>query len=304
MEKEPVKDQVPRSMSTSCQLVTEELVFQETLTQFLLEQPDFYVIACVGLPGVGKSTLMRQLSGCPTSFSLLTRDKITNAEPGTLGIEAFVTSDRVVWIDCQPLMSAGVAERDIARSRETYKENLGSEALTLSATTEVLALHTLAFIYCVADVVLVVQDHFPNPHLIRLLQTAEMLKPNLSVDESTVDHLPNLVFIHQGKQHMSTKSMNEFYHRCFQTSRLRYKSKLNQFVGKPADGQTNLVILPDDSFAFKQIIDQLRCGLLALPKLTLNPLALSEKTWLMFAHKAWETVRKSALINEYSRLLP
>lgn len=33
---------------------------------------------------------------------------------GTIGLDAFVTGDRIIWLDCQPLLSAAIAEREIA----------------------------------------------------------------------------------------------------------------------------------------------------------------------------------------------
>jgi hypothetical protein len=32
---------------------------------------------------------------------------------GTIGLDAYVTEDRVIWLDCQPLLSTAIAEREI-----------------------------------------------------------------------------------------------------------------------------------------------------------------------------------------------
>ena len=35
-------------------------------------------------------------------------------ESSTKGLDAFVSSERVIWLDCQPLLSAAAAERELA----------------------------------------------------------------------------------------------------------------------------------------------------------------------------------------------
>lgn len=39
---------------------------------------------------------------------------------GTIGLDAYVTGDRVIWLDCQPLLSAAIAEREMTTSHSKY----------------------------------------------------------------------------------------------------------------------------------------------------------------------------------------
>jgi hypothetical protein len=46
-------------------------------------------------------------------FSIATSHLQMKGLTGTIGLDAYVTEDRVIWLDCQPLLSAAIAEREI-----------------------------------------------------------------------------------------------------------------------------------------------------------------------------------------------
>jgi ABC-type thiamine transport system ATPase subunit len=53
----------PPEMKSSVKLVDEAFQFCDGSLEFLLDQNDFMVVGCLGLQGVGKSTLMSFLAG-------------------------------------------------------------------------------------------------------------------------------------------------------------------------------------------------------------------------------------------------
>ena len=61
------------SMSTSVKVLNEELIFLDSLSDYLTDNPDFIVIGCVGLQWSGKSTILSHLasSRCTNVFMLL-----------------------------------------------------------------------------------------------------------------------------------------------------------------------------------------------------------------------------------------
>jgi ABC-type thiamine transport system ATPase subunit len=53
----------PPEMKGSIKLVDETFLFCDGALEFLLDQSDFIVVGCLGLQGVGKSTIMSLLAG-------------------------------------------------------------------------------------------------------------------------------------------------------------------------------------------------------------------------------------------------
>ena len=47
-------------------------------------------------------------------FNISTANLQLKGESSTIGLDAFISSDRIIWLDCQPLLSAAVAERELS----------------------------------------------------------------------------------------------------------------------------------------------------------------------------------------------
>nr|CAG4650528.1 EOG090X0EPT [Sida crystallina] len=315
--REPSSKGMGLVMSSPVKMLNEELLFVDTFGDFLGDNPDFLVVGCVGLQWSGKSSVLSHLatSDCSsitrqTVFNISTTSHQMKGESSTIGLDAYISSERVIWLDCQPLLSAAVAERELASSysKEAYKEPLSKmeASCCVGTTVEVESLQMLSFLYCICHVLLVVQDSLADPNLVRLLQTAEMLKPNMSTDESGGDHMPHLITLYNRGQptdlvpEMMDKTL-QFYRRAFAKSRLQIASRL---VSNPAGNRSlgaqhtshlaafalhhddiNFVPLLDWSLqdeggvSYDQIIPPLKRALLALPRTTFGPPALTEKTW-------------------------
>lgn len=80
---------------------------------------------------------------------------------GTIGVDAFVTPDRVILLDSQPLLSAAAVDRlatqDAKRHDFTPAEN----------AVETQSLQLTAFLLSVCHVVILMQDWFFDPTLLR-----------------------------------------------------------------------------------------------------------------------------------------
>jgi len=144
----------------------------------------------------------------------------------------------------------------------------------------------------------------------RLLQTAEMLKPNLSSDDTSVDHMPHLIMLYNRGQpsdlvpEIMEKTL-KFHRHAFAKSRLqissrlvtsRYQQQQQQQQHKQHGSLTasanhhdiNFVPLLDWSLScngscvwtpYDQTIPYLKRALLSLPRNSIGPPALTEKTW-------------------------
>ncbi|CAG0887458.1 unnamed protein product [Darwinula stevensoni] len=187
----------PPLMKASMKLMDpESLKFSESCLEFLLDHPECLVVGCIGLQGVGKSTILSLLCGGKLNdsksfpFMAETPEQLEMSEHCTNGIRIFASFERVIFLDMQPLMSPSVMDR-LAQKEKKYSFDYGC----LHTTIEIQALQMVALFLNICHVVLVVQDFVLDPNIIRLVQAAEMLKPyGLSPEDP--ESFPHVVFVH------------------------------------------------------------------------------------------------------------
>jgi protein SMG9 len=83
------------------------------------------------------------------------------------------------------------------------KKFLTPEFSSTENAMEIQSLQIAAFMLSVCHVVLVVQDWFYDPNLIRFLQSAEMLKPSTPTttqDEEIIEYSPHIMFVQNKAQ--------------------------------------------------------------------------------------------------------
>jgi hypothetical protein len=112
---------------TVCKFVTERFQFVGVgdALKLLNDNTDFTVIAVLGLAGAGKSAILNDLAtmtaswggaggggldrGLPRKpFAVQTEDILLDASHQTVGVDMHVTDERLILLDCQPLLSASV----------------------------------------------------------------------------------------------------------------------------------------------------------------------------------------------------
>ena len=272
-----------------------------------------------------------------TIFRIQTFEKQMLAEHCTTGLNVWVSPERLILVDCQPLLSASILDRSIQVDKKFSTEYNNS----YEDSIEMHSLQAIGFLSNICHKLLVVQDHFVDPNLIRLIQTAEMLKPSspaLTVfDEedpnpAVVDHFPDLVFVHnkavlEDFSASGLDEMNEFYARAFSKSQFHALSRGemstdNGFThshlpmeNKENELKVNLVSLPDfelfvptdcgfeSHLTFEDALLKFRRALMTSEKRPLSTAKLSEKAWFSHMQKSWENVKSSGFYAEYSRFL-
>ncbi|CAI6349731.1 unnamed protein product [Macrosiphum euphorbiae] len=299
----------------------------EGLSNCLLDQTDFLVIGCLGLQGVGKSTLMSDIANKPNLFATSTSEYLETTQNCTAGIDAYITKNRIILLDCQPILSSSVA---YSASHKRMGQSIDQSGLLVD--NEMISLQLAAFLLSVCHVVLLVQDWFFDPNIFKILQTAEMLKPAMPTshrNEELVEYFPHIVFV-QNKSFYSDfsiehiKTVQHVYSQLFARSRLHIQSgisiangnvisELNPFnCGEPI----NLFVLANsekDNNSEKNgyhkmhpgqpiLMQEFRKQLLGLPISPLTHNQLTEKTWFHYCAKVWDLIKKSQFFNEYNRL--
>ncbi|GBM02241.1 Protein SMG9 [Araneus ventricosus] len=330
----------PPEMSYPVKLVDESLQWCDSALEYLHDSSDFYVIGVMGLQGVGKSTIMSIISGIHSEkskwqlFKPQTNDLKEIGEHCTSGIDMFVTNQRVILLDTQPVMSASVMDHMIQYEK---KPPGGPDYHSVENALLMQSLQQAAFMMAVCHTIISVQDWFIDLNYLRFLLSAEMLKPTTPINihdlnplpEETTEYYPHIVFVqnHAQKKDFSANSiskMEETLSNVFQKSKLKYSGSVNPHnrrYPKDSPPKVNLFLIPDkeppdtDSPnhrfpeykihpGYKYLTESLSRQVLSMPRSLLTHTALSEKNWFHYSARIWETVKKSTLFLEYNRLLP
>ena len=117
----------------------------------------------------------------------------------TNGVEMFITSERLILLDTQPVMSLSILDEMVAHDRERRPGTGGGapDLVSGAALHNVQSIQLCSWLLSVCHVVLVLHDQAPDLNLIKLIQTAEMLKPATAAPDGTdnTDYSPQVVSI-------------------------------------------------------------------------------------------------------------
>ncbi|MCJ8728278.1 hypothetical protein PDJAM_G00002630 [Pangasius djambal] len=256
-------------MKHSIKLVDDQMNWCDSAMEYLRDQTDMLVVGVIGFQGMGKSTIMSLLSAnMPEEdqrayvFRAQTQEIKERGGNQTSGIDFYITQERVIFLDTQPILSPSILDHLINNDRK-----LPPEYNLPHTYVEMQSLQIAAFLFTVCHVVIVVQDWFTDINLYRFLQTAEMLKPSTpsashdSVGSSGPDdgseYYPHLIFLQNKARReefcpRNLKDMHMVVDKLMAHSHLKYKGMLsmldcNIFPGLDRDyfeNEVNLFLLP------------------------------------------------------------
>ncbi|ESO94857.1 hypothetical protein LOTGIDRAFT_117877, partial [Lottia gigantea] len=337
----------PPEMKHGVKLIDETLRWCDNGMEMLLDQTDYLVVGAIGLQGSGKSTILSLLGGNSVQdtyrnyiFQPQTKETKEEGSHQTNGIEMFVSSERIIFLDTQPVMSASLLDYMI-RNDKKYPTEYSSAEYCI----EMQSLQIATFLMTVCNVIIVVQDWFTDIHFLRFLQNSEMLKPQPptpSSHDSSINHddkpdyYPHIVFVQNKATREdysleSFKAMQQTLLTVFQTSRLKSQGSVSLANSgllpginpRSVETDINLFLLPTMEYykaeqesilnylpdyrgfpSFNSLIKSLRNQILSIPRSPLTHANLTEKNWFHYAARTWEAVRKSQLLADYNRLLP
>lgn len=327
----------PLTMTQPVRLIDEYMHWCENAVEHLTDQSDYLVVGFVGPQCVGKSFLASLLAGNKHTdpeksfvFKLQNRESLELCSHQTSGIQLFTTRERILVLDSQPLLSPSLLSYFIQNERKYSSEYSCAENYV-----ELQCLQQLMFLMTVCHVLVIVDDWFADPNLLRFIQTAEMLKPQMShstVDaEDSQEYYPSVVFAQNrcSRQDYTIEnylSMQKVLQVAFGRSKLQCKGRVNMGhelfpeLGDQNPGM-NLYLIPEakcrsDEAAepvsktssgcypdFGLTIQRFCNHILAMPRPPLAHVTLTEKNWLQYASRSWESIKKSQYLSEYNRLL-
>lgn len=319
-------------MKRSARIVDPYLQWREPspAADFLLDNNDFLVVGIIGQQGAGKSSLMSLLGG--NSW----RDKRFHFRPQgfeakekgvhmTNGVEMFITAERLILLDTQPVMSLSILDEMVAHDRERRPGTGGGapDLVSGAALHNVQSIQLCSWLLSVCHVVLVLHDQAPDLALLKLIQTAEMLKPATAAPDGTdnTDYAPQVVsVINRATRDLYQPSNYQACELVIQALTKYSKLTLKGHFGTwrrqlmqelPKDEKPlNLFLIPSANDrcrnpaypSFELTMRTLRNLILSYPR-NANQAHNHEKNWFANAAKAWELVKKSQMMSEYARHL-
>lgn len=156
----------------------------------------------------------------------------------TTGIDLFITQNRVIFLDCQPFLSASVLDDLINMDDNHKRSTVISDCQPVENSGEIQSLQLTAFLMSVCHIIILVQDWFVDSNVIRFIQTAEMLKPTMNTPEDEyVDYFPHLILLHNkgGMEDFSPKmfnTMQKFYRLAFKKTKMHLESGMGLGTGR------------------------------------------------------------------------
>lgn len=182
-------------MTNSISLMDENMQICENVQHYLLDQQDFLVVGILGPQGSGKSTILNKLVSnhglveqiysifvCALFYNRIQMKKLNenyrvkvfqtqstcheeDATCCTTGIDLFVTKNRVLYLDTQPILSTSELEKNATFDVRKTTNDFGSSGSEMNL--ELQSLQFAAFLFSVCHVVIFVQDWFIDPNLVR-----------------------------------------------------------------------------------------------------------------------------------------
>lgn len=247
-------------------LIDSSLRWTDSGSEFLEEnQTHFLVVGILGEQGVGKSSLMSYLAGGDfltkdSIFPCQGRENMERANNKTMGIDMYITEERIIFLDSQPILSPALLEQCIYNDRKLSGDFNGP-----AAGIEMQSLQIVSFLFSVCHVVIVLQDWFGDTRLFNFLQCAEMLRLTSPAssdsshgDNDSEEFYPHLVFVYNKAEPdlfdpMNVKAMSRTISSKFAHSKLLYKGSVSLqksslfpelSIALPLADEVNLFLIP------------------------------------------------------------
>lgn len=183
MAQGPVVIVPPPMTGHSVKLITEHGNIVEGVEQWFSDHPGHFVVGVLGGQGVGKSSLLSSFCQTPNTFTKQPPSMAAVAGYQTSGVDMYITSERMVLLDTEPLFCMANLENALRNERIT-------EGVPSDMWLDHQALVMATFLLSVCNVVLIVVDEgshwMGTTKVFKLLQRCELMMKALSLAPGVV----------------------------------------------------------------------------------------------------------------------
>ncbi|CAH9123354.1 unnamed protein product [Cuscuta epithymum] len=150
---------------------------------FLTDNTDFTVVGVIGPPGVGKSTIVNEIYGLDSNsagilplFAIQSEETRAMAKHCTAGIEARVSSERIILLDTQPVYSPSLLADIIRPDGSSTISVIAGESLSAELAHELMSIQLGVYLSSICHIIIVVSEGVHNLSMWQLMSTVDLLK--------------------------------------------------------------------------------------------------------------------------------
>ncbi|CAH9070165.1 unnamed protein product [Cuscuta europaea] len=290
---------------------------------FLTDNTDFTVVGVIGPPGVGKSTIMNEIYGLDSNstgilplFAIQSEETRAMAKHCTAGMEARVSSERIILLDTQPVYSPSLLADIMRPDGSSSISVIAGESLSAELAHELMSIQ-----------VALLKHGIPDPSSISLShpQSSSFLSEKEIKDktgEAGEEYMATPVFVHSklrkgdltphtlsqlrkalpqffsGSSFMKSKDTNISLHANSQSSNV--DSQLLKVFLLPSKQKDNALKAQYESYV--TALWKLRDQVLSMNGPSFSR-TVSERDWLKNSAKIWDLVKSSSIILDYCKTL-
>ncbi|CAO3691246.1 unnamed protein product [Umbelopsis ramanniana] len=325
----PLQEEIPNGAAVIKIMDAFESFRTDAALRALADYPGHFVVGVIGKQGVGKSTILSTFSEDPkNTFTIAPATKALDHQ--TTGIDMYVTAERIILLDTQPVLSWSVLEHTL---------RYGSlDGIPAEVWRDLKSLHSTMLLLAISDVVLVVSEGADaDMEMIRCLTRADMLKhgipefpliplEKLGLTRPEINVQPQIVFVNNkcGELELCQQvyDRNAMLLKCvLSDSKLEWQGLISFSNALPRfrkdTNLPNLFLLPyswhykhgkkdnaaEELESMDDLLRHLRNQVFAATRKSGKRGQISERDWFRNAVRTYDLILKSELVAEYLKTL-
>ncbi|KAI8577783.1 hypothetical protein K450DRAFT_249978 [Umbelopsis ramanniana AG] len=325
----PMQEEAPNAASITKIMDSFESFRVDAALRALADYPGHFVVGVIGKQGAGKSTVLSAFSEDPqNTFTIAPATKPLDHQ--TTGIDMYVTAERIILLDTQPVLSWSVLEHTL---------RYGSlDGIPAEIWRDLKSLHSIMFLLAISDVILVVSEGADaDMEMIRCLKRADMLKhgipefpliplEKLGLSRPEMNVQPQIVFVNNKCSELELCQQvydrnNLLLKSVLSDSKLEWQGLISFSNALPRFNKDtelpNLFLLPyswhykhsekveaaEELESMDDLLRHLRNQVFAATRKSGKRGQISERDWFRNAVKTYDLILKSELVAEYLKTL-
>jgi len=150
-------------------MITLSSVLYDQINKILLENVNTFVIGFIGRENVGKTTIVSHFSKIKSNK----RGPKLISKKDTVGIDMYITEERVIILDTQPILRKFKSEKKRRNYENSVPENYSKEP---DLWNSIQSFQFALFLFSICHVIIAVSDDINDTSLWQFIKTVEKIK--------------------------------------------------------------------------------------------------------------------------------